>query len=148
VALLTDLRELIGSWAYVIAPLVGWIVAGSLKFAINSLRSRTPAWGQIGYGGMPSTHATIVSTTAVLIGLKEGWNTAPFAIAGTVALIVMLDAVGLRGHIGSHARALNGLMTGDAPGHPLRERIGHRWSEVAAGAFVGTICALLLAAGN
>jgi acid phosphatase family membrane protein YuiD len=147
-ALLTDLRGLAGSGAYLIAPLVGWVVAGSLKFAINSFKSRAPAWREIGYGGMPSTHAAIVGTTAVLVGLKEGWNTAVFAIAATLALIVMLDAASLRGHIATHARALNSLMAGDPSQRPLRERIGHRWTEVAAGAVVGALCALLLDAAG
>ena len=60
---------------YLVAPLVGWLVAGSLKFAINSLKLRGPAWRDVGYGGIPSTHTTIVSTTVVLIGLRDGWNT-------------------------------------------------------------------------
>ena len=138
------MRGLIGSGAYVIAPLVGWLAAGSLKFAVNSLRGGAPAWRQIGYGGMPSTHTAIVSTTAVLVGLKEGWNTPALAVAATLAVIVMLDATSLRGHIAAHARALNSLTAGDPSQAPVRERIGHRWSEVAAGAVVGALCALVL----
>lgn len=142
----SDLRELVGAGAYLVAPLVGWVVAGSLKFAINSFHRRAPAWRDIGYGGMPSTHSAVVGTTAVLVGLREGWSTPLFAIAATLALIVMLDAGGLRGQLATHARALNALMVGDPSKQPVRERMGHRWTEVAAGAVVGALCAVLLQA--
>ncbi|MDP9348606.1 MAG: divergent PAP2 family protein [Gemmatimonadota bacterium] len=78
-----------------VAPLVGWLMAGSLKFVINSVRSRRLAWDLIGYGGMPSTHTAIVTTTAFLVGLKEGWTTPVFSIAATVAFIVVIDALSL-----------------------------------------------------
>jgi acid phosphatase family membrane protein YuiD len=129
---------------YAVAPFVGWLVAGSLKFAINSVRGRAAAWQQIGYGGMPSTHTTIVSTTAVLVGLREGWNTAAFSVAAALAFVVILDAVSLRGQIGAHARALNALRAGDPAHRTVRERIGHHWTEVAAGLLVGAGCAAML----
>jgi acid phosphatase family membrane protein YuiD len=129
---------------YAVAPFVGWLVAGSLKFVINSMRSGVPAWQQIGYGGMPSTHTTIVTTTAVLVGLREGWNTAAFAVAAALAFIVILDATSLRRQIGSHARVLNALHAGDPSYQAVRERIGHHWTEVAGGLLVGTACAFVL----
>jgi len=129
---------------YLVAPLVGWLVAGSLKFAINSLKLRGPAWRDVGYGGIPSTHTTIVSTTVVLIGLRDGWNTPALGVAVTLAFIVVLDALSLRGHIGAQARALNTLLRDDAAHRALRERIGHHWTEVLAGLVVGSVCAACL----
>jgi acid phosphatase family membrane protein YuiD len=129
---------------YFVAPFFGWFVAGSVKFAINSLRARRMAWHQVGYGGMPSTHTAIVSTTAVLIGLREGWDSAVFAVATALALIVMLDAMSLRAKIGEHARLLNRLHADASDRAPLRERIGHHWTEVVAGAVLGGACALAL----
>lgn len=129
---------------FAIAPFFGWLVAGSLKFAINTIRQRGAAWSQIGYGGMPSTHTTIVSTTALLIGLREGWNTPAFAAAAALAFVVTLDAVSLRGQIGAHARTLNALMSEHATYRAVRERIGHHWTEVLGGVVVGFGCALVL----
>lgn len=129
---------------YLVAPLFAWLVAGSLKFAINSLKLRGPAWSQVGYGGLPSTHTSIVSTTAVLIGLREGWNTPVLGAAATLTFIVIIDALSLRGHIGAHARALNTVLRGDPSHRALRERIGHHWTEVLAGLFVGSACAAFL----
>ena len=129
---------------YPFAPFVVWLVAGAIKFAINSIRSRAPAWEQIGYGGMPSTHTTIVTTTAALVGLREGWTTAPFGVAIALGFIVIMDALSLRKQIGTQARLINALMVDD-PGHrAIRERIGHHWTEVVGGLIVGLGCALAL----
>jgi uncharacterized protein len=130
--------------AYVMAPFTGWLIAGSLKFAINSLRSGRLVWDQIGLGGLPSNHTAVVSSTAVLIGLREGINTALFAISVTLAIIVILDALNLRREVGAHAAALNELLRGDAKRQPLREHVGHRQVEVLMGFLVGLGCALLL----
>jgi hypothetical protein len=129
---------------FVIAPLSGWLVAGSLKLAINSLRQRRLSWDQVGLGGLPSNHTAVVSSTAILIGLREGINTALFAMAVTLAIIVMLDALHLRREVGAHAQALNALLRGHAKRPPLREHVGHELVEVLTGVFVGLGCALLL----
>jgi acid phosphatase family membrane protein YuiD len=130
--------------AYVMAPFTGWFIAGSLKFSINCLRSRRLVWEQIGLGGLPSNHTAVVSSTAVLIGLREGVNTALFAIAVTLAIIVIFDALNLRREVGAHAAALNELLRGDAQWQPFREHVGHRQVEVLMGFLVGLGCALLL----
>jgi acid phosphatase family membrane protein YuiD len=131
-------------FAYIIAPAFGWLVAGSLKFVINTIRARQLAWSQIGYGGFPSTHSSIVSTTALLVGLREGFNTSAFAIATTIAWVVILDAVSLRRQIGYQAVAINRLNKEIQDWKPLRERIGHRRIEIIAGVFTGFCCALIL----
>lgn|SRR5215813_4977047 len=129
---------------YIATPVAAWFLAGSLKFLVNTIRGGHLAWNQIGYGGLPSTHSTIVSATAVLVGIKEGLSAPSFCIALTLALIIILDALSLRRQIGEHARALNEL-TGQQLGRVvLRERIGHRPAEVITGILLGSACALLL----
>ncbi len=127
-----------------IAPLVGWMVAGTLKFAINTLRAGTPAFADIGYGGLPSTHTTVVTTTAALVAFRDGLGSSAFGVAVTLAFIVVLDAMDLRRRLEGHARALNRLR-GDGDGPALRERLGHRPIEVAAGVVVGCACGWALA---
>jgi acid phosphatase family membrane protein YuiD len=129
---------------YVVAPFTGWFIAGSLKLAINCLRSGRFVWNQLGLGGLPSNHTAVVSSTAVLIGLREGVNTPLCAIAVTVAMIVIFDALHLRREVGAHAAALNQLLRGDATWQPFREHVGHQQVEVLMGLFVGVGCALLL----
>lgn len=131
--------------SYVLTPLLAWLVAGSLKFLINSFHAGKPAFGLIGYGGMPSNHSAIVSSMAALVAFKHGIDHPAFGIALTLVFIVVLDASSLRRQVGKHAQALNRLQeqTPDtAPkATPLRERMGHSPAEILG----GVVCGILLA---
>lgn len=125
---------------YVVAPALAWLASGSLKFCINSLRARRLAFDQIGYGGMPSTHVTIVSAPTALVYLEQGPATPLLGIGIALVIVVMLDARSLRGAVGAHAAALNALRESHRP--VLRERMGHAWHELAAGLVLGALVAL------
>ena len=134
-------------YSYLLTPLVAWLVAGSLKFAINSLRAGKLAFGLIGYGGLPSNHSAIVSSMAALIAFKEGIQHPAFGVAIALAFIVLLDANSLRRQIGKQAQAINQLARegNTAQASPLRERIGHTKLELAAGIVVGVLVAYVIA---
>lgn len=123
--------------SYGITPFFAWLVAGVLKFVINSVKARQLAFGLIGYGGLPSNHSAIVSSMAALIAFKEGIASAAFGVAITFAFIVMLDANSLRRQVGKHAVAINRLSASFGMHEPLRERMGHTRVEIAAGVLVG-----------
>jgi acid phosphatase family membrane protein YuiD len=123
--------------SYALTPFLAWLVAGVLKFVVNSLRAGKLAFGLIGYGGLPSNHSAIVSSTAALIALKEGLAHPAFAVAVTLAFIVMLDASSLRRQVGKHAQVINALAANSPERPPLRERMGHTPLEIAAGIAVG-----------
>lgn len=129
---------------YLITPFFAWLIAGCLKFLINSIKAKKLAFGLIGYGGLPSNHSAIVSSMAALIALKEGINVPAFGVALTLAFIVMLDANSLRRAVGKHAVAINQL----AQQHPeidqLRERMGHTKIEILAGIVVGILAAFVV----
>jgi len=126
-------------FSYGIAPFVAWVVAGVLKFAINSVRAGQLAFGLIGYGGLPSNHSAIVSSMAVLIAFKEGLNHPAFGISVTLAFIVMLDATSLRREVGRHSAAINKLIPSESDSPKLRERMGHTPLEIVAGILVGIV---------
>ena len=129
---------------YAMTPFIAWFMAGATKFAINSLKAGQPAFGQIGYGGLPSNHSAMVSSTAALIALREGIDHPAFGVALTLAFIVMLDANSLRRQVGQHAAMINRL-TGCAPdAHLLRERMGHTPLEIGVGVLVGILAACLV----
>ena len=132
-------------FSYALTPFLAWLVAGILKFLINSLRARRLAFDLIGYGGLPSNHATIVSSIAMLIALKEGVNTPAFGVAIALAFIVILDASSLRKQVGKHAAAINKLnsLTTNSP-LLLRERMGHTRIEILAGVITGSVVAYLI----
>ncbi len=115
-----------------------------MKCAINCLRSGRFVWNHFGLGGLPSNHTAVVSSTAVLIWLREGFTTALFAITVTLAMIVIFDALRLRRKVGVHAAALNELLRGDASWQPLRELVCHRLVEVLTGFLIGFGCAVPL----
>ena len=133
------------TYAYIIAPFAGWVASGGMKFLVHCVRERRLATDKIGtYGGLPSTHTTIVTTTAALIGFEEGLRSPALAAALALCVIVVMDATGLRRHVGRHARSLNRLLDGQ-PGHArLHETVGHRRVEVAAGCTLGVACGFAL----
>jgi acid phosphatase family membrane protein YuiD len=123
--------------SYAATPFLAWLIAGVLKFTINSLKAGQLAFGLIGYGGLPSNHSAIVSSVAALIAFKEGLEHPAFGVALALAFIVMLDANSLRRQVGKHAEALNRLNAGRDEAPPFRERMGHTPWEIAAGIAVG-----------
>jgi acid phosphatase family membrane protein YuiD len=126
------------SLVYLITPFVAWFVAGVSKFAINTLKAKELAFKQVGYGGLPSNHSTIVTSMAALIGFREGIDTPAFGVAVTLAFIVMLDANSLRRQVGKQAAAINRLNQNEEQPE-LRERMGHTRTEIIAGILLGTL---------
>lgn len=135
-------------FSYAITPFIAWLTAGILKFVVNSVRAGKPAFELIGYGGLPSNHSAIVSSTAALIALKEGIGHPAFGVAVALAFVVMLDANSLRKQVGRQAEAINHLLgKGDVNWTPLRERIGHTKVEIGAGVLVGIAVAAIVQRG-
>lgn len=132
-------------YTYVLAPFVGWVASGCAKFLVHCLRERRLAIDLIGtYGGLPSTHSTIVTTTAALIGFKAGMGSPAFGVAMALCVIVIMDATGLRRHVGRHASSINHLLALDTRHRRLHESVGHRKREVVAGCILGCACGLVL----
>ena len=126
------------NFEYAVTPFLAWLIAGTIKFSINSIKSGRLAFGQIGYGGLPSNHSAIVSSAAALVAFREGINEPAFGIAIALAFVVILDANSLRKQVGLHAEAINRLNS-ETRKKPLRERMGHTRIEILAGTLVG-IC--------
>lgn len=124
-------------FVYLVTPFSAWLVTGLLKFTVNSFRAKQPAFDLIGYGGFPSNHSAIVSSTVTLIAFKEGISHPAFGVALTLAFIVILDAHSLRRQIGKHAAAINRMAGASSDYISLRERVGHTAIEIAAGVLVG-----------
>jgi uncharacterized protein len=129
---------------YALTPFLAWLIAGTLKFLINSIQERRFAKDLIGYGGLPSNHSAIVSSMVTLIGLKDGINTPTFGVAITLAFIVILDAGSLRRQIGRQAAVINKLASISDDSQILRERMGHSRLEIMCGILVGMVTAFLL----
>ncbi|MGE4687640.1 divergent PAP2 family protein [Yersinia enterocolitica] len=130
--------------SYALTPFLAWLVAGVMKFIINSIKARKLAFNLIGYGGLPSNHSAIVTSIATLIAFKEGIDNPAFGVAIALAFIVILDANSLRRQIGKHAVEINKLSAMSKNRQILRERIGHSRVEIAAGILVGIAVAAVI----
>jgi hypothetical protein len=128
--------------SYFLAPFIGWFVAGVLKFVINHVRYGD-ARERIGNGGFPSNHTTIMTTIVALIGFKEGFSSPIFGLGVAITYIVIIDAIGLRRHVGRHAEKLNKIRKkyyqDEASFDVLRESMGHTPFEVFGGICLGTL---------
>ena len=79
-------------------------------------------------GGMPSSHSALVTGTAAGVGWQMGFDQPAFALAATMAFVVMYDASGVRRAAGFTAARVNQLpdsLWDSSPDKPLKERLGH-----------------------
>lgn len=130
---------------------ISWIVAGVIKaiidFIINKKLSITRIFGA---GGMPSSHTSTVVALAIAVGNYEGIDSAPFAIALILMIIVIHDAVGVRLETGKQAKVLNTMMFESNAfkdidfEKKLKEYVGHTPSQAFVGAIVGIIVAVTM----
>ena len=129
---------------------ITWAIAQTVKPFIGYLITRKFDWHMfLSTGGMPSAHATLVTSVAVGVGLLVGWATPVFAVAATLAVVVIYDAAGVRRQAGMHAQTINVLVQEVLQGHPiseteLREVLGHTPIEVFGGILWGSIATIAL----
>ena len=96
-------------------------------------------------GGMPSSHSALVTGTAAAMGWTMGFDHPLFALAATVAFIVMYDASGIRRAAGFTAERVNALpdeLWTQIPDKPLKESLGHSRLQVLVGSLIGPAIAL------
>ena len=97
---------------------------------------------------MPSAHTAFAISLLTSIGYYEGIGSGAFAVAVAIAFLIIDDAVRLRMYLGDQGRYLNTLIqtlklsTTEFP--RLKERVGHRTSEVVVGGFIGFFLSTIL----
>lgn len=127
---------------------ISWVIAQLLKTIIDYLKHKEFDKKRLaGAGGMPSSHAAVVSSVLLTSYYQYGFQSPIFAVSFILALIVMYDAAGVRWSAGLHAQAINRIVEhldeSDEKNElqklvpPLNESIGHRMIEVICGAALG-----------
>jgi acid phosphatase family membrane protein YuiD len=135
-----------------LSAISSWFFSQLLKAVVAILRSPRRNGREIlaifvwRTGGMPSSHAALVSAMAVSVAFREGINSNLFVVSFWFAIIVMRDALGVRRSSGLQGRALNLLGRNMAEHlgseyHPVKEVHGHAPLEVVAGALLGIFMA-------
>ena len=131
---------------------MGWFIAQALKTIIDLFLNRSfnpeRMWGS---GGMPSSHSSTVCALAVASLLRYGIQSFEFAISFLFGIVVMHDAMGVRRETGKQAQVLNKLLfedflnlDGEILAEKLKEYVGHTPLQVAAGAILGFIIAVVM----
>ena len=136
-----------------IVGVVSWFFAQVFKCISNLILTKKFSIERLfGDGGMPSGHSATVMSVAVATGLYEGFNTAIFAVAAILAIVVMHDAMNVRYQAGKQAELLNVMadmfekITGaDLPNEEkLKELLGHTPLQVGAGCLLGVVVAVIM----
>jgi acid phosphatase family membrane protein YuiD len=139
----------ISSYNIIIIPIAVGLFTQILKFVLYSAKNGIKWEYVFTHGHMPSSHTAFVISTLTSIGYYEGTNNGVFALACIFAFIIIDDALRLRMYLGDQGRYLNMLVDQlpvDKKKFPrLKERIGHRISEVIVGAIIGFFLTIFLA---
>ena len=136
-----------------ISGLVGWATAQILKTIIFLIVNKKLNLERLfGDGGMPSGHSATVTAVALSVGLECGFNSALFAVATIIAIVVMHDAMGVRLETGKQAKYINEMTelieklsgTELSNEEKLKEFVGHTPFQVVMGGILGIVVAILL----
>ena len=145
------MQELITNY-YLISAMSAWLLAQFLKIFTGFFREQRFSVKALffGTGGMPSSHTATVAALCTACALGEGFDSAVFAISVVLAIIVMIDAIGVRRETGKQSRALNIIIEEIFKSHEknfdtrFKELIGHTPLQVVCGFITGVVAAVLL----
>ena len=137
------------------SAVVAWFSAQVIKVIVDLFQKEETSLVKIFFstGGMPSSHSAVVCALFTSSVILYGWGSSFTAITLVMALIVMVDASGVRYETGKQAQILNKMIKElfDHENTPtefntkLKELVGHTPVQVFVGAFFGVICAIILA---
>ena len=132
------------------SAVAGWIIAQIIKTIIDLISKKQVTLKDVFFstGGMPSSHSSTVVSLCASCAIYEGFESAAFAVAAVLAIIVMIDARGVRYETGEQAKILNRISRELFSGKPelmntgLKELVGHTPVQVFAGAVLGLVIAI------
>lgn len=132
---------------YLVAPLLGWFLAHTIKVAINMVKSDGKNMHLSTFfksGGMPSAHSSVTVATLTVIGAREGVDSAIFGLATVVTAIVIYDALNVRRSVGEQGDLLKQLRDKLKVNKGFFSARGHTAAEVFAGVLLGLVTGALL----
>ena len=129
----------------IISAASAWILAQIIKVFTGMFRDikfnlRTLLFSN---GGMPSSHSAAVTALATSSTILYGLNSFQCAVTSVLAIIVMMDASGVRYETGEQAKILNKITKELFSGRSaeintgLKELVGHTPFQVFVGALLG-----------
>lgn len=134
-------------YAVFIIPIAIGIIVQAIKFILYSMKHGWDIHYAFTHGHMPSAHTAFAVSLVTSIGIYEGVHTGTFAVAIALAFLIIDDATRLRMTMGDQGRYLNMLIEqlniSEEQYPRLKERMGHRVSEVIVGGLLGFILTII-----
>ncbi len=127
------------------SAMLGWLIAQIIKIFTGLYQNSKMSLKKILFstGGMPSSHSASVVALTTSAAISKGFGSGYFAISALFAIIVMIDASGVRYETGKQAVFLNKIAKDIFSGKPeemdigFKELIGHTPMQVFMGALLG-----------
>ncbi len=125
-------------------PIIVMIINQIIKVIVEMFKGEFSWPSLLSYGGMPSSHAAIVTSLTIVMGYYNEIKSPEFAITIILAILIIRDASGIRLQLGNHGKILNKLIK-ELPDKKeykfpvLNERFGHKNIEVAIGIIISII---------
>lgn len=148
---MTAIKNLFGNY-FIIAPATAWLTAQIIKVFTGMFKKRKFNLITLLFsnGGMPSSHSAAVCALAAGSVIRFGVASFECAICGIFAVIVMMDASGVRYETGEQAKIINKITKELFSGKTedintgLKELVGHTPFQVLMGALLGIAVGILL----
>lgn len=124
-----------GIIAFVVAMAVAHLMKSIIYWGKNGFRRPGEAfWRGMMSGGMPSGHTADMAALTTYLGLWQGFDSALFALAVGVTILMAYDASHVRYAVGEMGKELNKVT-----GKKKRVYEGHTVPQVVVGAVVGIL---------
>ncbi len=145
----------IDNYFYLVCAFLGMAIAQILKPFCTMIIKRKVDWTLLfASGNFPSSHTSLVVSLAVAIGIREGIDSALFALSLCLSAIVMYDAMNVRFYAGKNIQLTKQIIK-DLQSHSfkldnpiyiesIKEILGHERLEVLAGFILGVITPIVL----
>ena len=140
------------SFYILLAFTLGWFIAQSAKIIIALIIRK----GKVSFselvdlvmksGGMPSSHTACFTAASLTIGFRLGFDSALFALAVAMTVIIVYDATNVRYAVGQQGKLLNKIvsMSETQSAKPLRLVEGHTVPQAIVGFIVGILVAFFV----
>ena len=138
----------------IIAFIIGFTIAQVSKFIIGRFGKGKRLYKNfkdvvqdlMRSGGMPSGHSASFMALTTFLGLSEGFDSAIFALAVGMTMIIIYDAVNVRYAVGEHGKLLNEMARNDGNSKTKPQKLveGHTISQAIVGSLIGILVGVLV----
>jgi len=134
----------------IIAAIATLFIVQSIKLTTDKIKSNFNIKNILtSYGGMPSSHTAIVASLCTIVGYYAGIDSLIFGLCVIFSLIIVADAMVLRGYIDRNSASLKKIME-TLPSEeqkklmPIITKLKHTFPQVLVGAMLGIVIGYLV----